>query len=270
MVIKVKKHIALLIALSTSTSAHANNALYSANDNPIRAEEVYASEIYSTKNYYQSPKKAKVKQTATVRTICSNCYDFSKNLTTFPPKSPNGLLLSYIGHLEAPRGYNDFYRGVNPKPPKNLTGMTVGQVWNWQLNARRKANYRPGAPISTAAGRYQLVGPTFRRLVRKMNIPMNAKFDPALQDRMGLFLAEEAGWTDFRNGRISSVRFGNNLAGVWAALPRLSGAKYNKSQYHNFNGNRALTTAPKFLAFLNNLPKQNDSKTNAIMVKSQK
>ncbi|MYH31365.1 MAG: hypothetical protein F4137_21565, partial [Acidobacteria bacterium] len=73
-------------------------------------------------------------------------------------------LLEFIRALEAPRGHDDYERRIPVPPPKPLTGMTIGEVLDWQADVRRA-----GAP-STAAGGYQVIRATLERLVRTHGI----------------------------------------------------------------------------------------------------
>lgn len=72
-------------------------------------------------------------------------------------------LLDFIGSIEAPRGYDDYYRGVSSPPPRPLTTMTVREVLAWQDRIDRYSK-------SEAAGRFQIIEDTLRGLVRKHGI----------------------------------------------------------------------------------------------------
>jgi muramidase (phage lysozyme) len=59
-----------------------------------------------------------------------------------------------------------------------------------------------------AVGRYQFIGPTLRGLVQRLNIPLNAKFSPELQDRLFLSLLKSGGpgqWVGLRNATIQEL-----------------------------------------------------------------
>ena len=71
----------------------------------------------------------------------------------------------------------------------------------------------------SAIGRYQIIDDTLDRLVGAMDLTGGEKFTDQLQDRMGLFLAREAGANDWAAGRIGDEEFTQNLAKVWAGLP---------------------------------------------------
>ncbi len=163
-----------------------------------------------------------------------------------PEAGAQARLLDLIGRLEAPRGYDDYYRRVAAPPPRPLTAMRVAEVLAWQerIDARSR---------SEAAGRYQILEDTLRRLVRQGAVPPAARFDAPTQDRLAGRLLAEAGWAAFMAGRLSAKAFGNRLARTWAALPVLSGPKRGRSHYHGTAGNRARFGADAMLAFLKGL-----------------
>jgi conjugal transfer mating pair stabilization protein TraG len=88
----------------------------------------------------------------------------------------------------------------------------------------------------SAIGRYQIIDDTLERLVGTMGLTGGERFTPALQDRMALQLAGEAGLQDWKSGGISDERFAYNLSQVWAGLPRDAS---NLSFHEGVAGNRA-------------------------------
>lgn len=78
---------------------------------------------------------------------------------------------------------------------KYLTEMTVGEIMELQAA-------RPGMSDADwigqgrlhAVGRYQFTRDTFKDLVQRMGIPLDAKFDHRIQDAMGLQLHDERGY----------------------------------------------------------------------------
>lgn len=158
---------------------------------------------------------------------------------------PVGNLLSLIREHEAGGSYDAAYKDqdiiVNGRsiPP---TEATVGQV----LNAQK--SWLAQGTNSTAVGGYQFINETLSGLVKEMNIPLDAKFDEALQDRLALKLLERRGLSSFQNGNISRSDFMENLSAEWAALPKdMSGDSY----YEGHNGNRALVKPQEMVAALN-------------------
>jgi len=141
-------------------------------------------------------------------------------------------LLTFIRALEAPRGYTDYERRIRIPPPKPLTAMTVGEVLDWQVRVRRS-----GAP-STAAGGYQVIYPTLKRLVTKYGISRARIFDAGTQDHMARLLIGECGAPGPKRNH---PRYGNCLAGIWAALPLTHGPRKGRSAHHGVAGNKALT-----------------------------
>ena len=99
----------------------------------------------------------------------------------------------------------------------------------------------------SAIGRYQFLDDTLDGLVERMGLSGNEHFTPALQDRMALQLARDAGMDDWIGGRIADERFAENLSQVWAGLPR-DGS--NESYYAGIQGNRAIADWNTVLAAL--------------------
>ena len=111
----------------------------------------------------------------------------------------------------------------------DLSGFTVDQVRDLQADLVQ-------ANGGSAIGRYQLLDDTLDGLVERLGLSGNERFTPALQDRLALQLAQDAGMDDWIGGRISDERFAENLSQVWAGLPR-DGS--NESYYAGIQGNRA-------------------------------
>ncbi|WP_316014654.1 hypothetical protein [Roseobacter sp. HKCCA0434] len=152
-------------------------------------------------------------------------------------------LLDFIGEHEAPLGYGQVYGGA-PDKPANLTSMTIGEVLDWQLSIRHRTR-------STAAGRYQIIYTTLRDLVDRYGIPRETVFSPVIQDDLARKLIADCG------PRPSEARlreWGTCLAGIWAALPALSGPDRGQSRYAGIAGNRALMSETAFLAALRDEP----------------
>ena len=153
-------------------------------------------------------------------------------------------LLTFIRALEAPRGYDDYERRIPLAPPKPLTTMTLDEVLGWQVRVRRS-----GAP-STAAGGYQIIHPTLKRLVSVYGLSRDLRFDARLQDRLARLLIAECGNRPEAAAIRAHARFGNCLAGIWAALPLTQGPDKGLSAHHGVAGNRALTRPETVLALL--------------------
>lgn len=159
--------------------------------------------------------------------------------------APVAPLLAFIGRSEAPGGYDVVFSGIQRQhhPPRPLTSLTVQEVLDWQDSIDRLY-------MSEAAGRYQVMEDTLRRLVREGKIRRSTVFNARTQDEVALALLTEAGWREFVNGRMSVERFGTAVAAVWAGLPALSGKNKGRSVYHGFNGNRATVRAAAYHAVL--------------------
>ncbi len=72
---------------------------------------------------------------------------------------------------------------------------------------------------TTAAGAFQFIYPTWKRLQAKLNLP---DFGPASQDLAAIELIAEAGaMADVKEGRLQEAI--DKCCGIWASLP---GSKY--------------------------------------------
>ena len=148
-------------------------------------------------------------------------------------------LLSFISQYEAPNGYVDYFRGVKFPPPRPLTEMTINQVLDWQ-----KAANPPGLGTA-AAGRYQIIEPTLKGLVRNLGLTGDELFNEEMQDRMAFSLLEGRGWGKFIRGSITAEQFADNVAKEWAALPLTTGPRRGLTAYPP--NNRALCSVEEYL-----------------------
>ncbi len=149
-------------------------------------------------------------------------------------------MLDFIGSLEAPGGFDTVYYGARIAPPRPITTMSVGEVLDWQRRTVR------GGSVSSAAGRYQIVRPTLKRMVDTGVVSRGETFDAATQQRLGLHLLRETG---YRAGDTSAAT-ANRIAGVWAALPRIGGPGAGRSVYEGIAGNHALVKAGTYRGVL--------------------
>ena len=172
---------------------------------------------------------------SSVLAACLTVSPFLASAMTIDPRTRG--VMEFIGGLEAPRGYNDYFGGVAEPPPKQLTTMTIDEVLAWQdeIDARS---------ISEAAGRYQIMEDTLRLLKRRMALKGDELFDIPMQDRLAIELMTMAGWHPDRDDH---EEVANSLAKVWAALPLVSGESEGRSAYHGLAGNKALTTPELYL-----------------------
>jgi len=171
--------------------------------------------------------------------------------TTLPKGSAEDILLSFIGSLEAPRGYDDFERasGNNP-PPEALSNMSIGSVMQWQ-------DSRIVGQETRAAGRYQMTGGsaedrTFHQAMQGAGLTKDDKFTPENQDRMGSYLLEQAGFSKFHSEGGSAAEFGTKLAGTWAILPKMTGNNPEASVYQGVQGNKSGVSTDRVYAMLDN------------------
>ncbi len=137
-------------------------------------------------------------------------------------------VLDLVAGPESRGNYNAWYRAAHQNTLQ-LADLTVGEVRALQKRLVRAIG-------GSAIGRYQIIDDTFEGLVGRMGLTGKERFTPALQDRMAMRLARDAGLEDWIEGRLSDERFAANLARVWAGLP---GDHRGRSFYAGIQGNRA-------------------------------
>lgn len=132
-------------------------------------------------------------------------------------------LLNFIGGPESRGNYEAISSFKQAKLPNKLTKMTVDGILREGVGWIKKYG-----TLSSAAGKYQIINKTLRRLKEVMGLTGKEKFTPDLQDRMAYQLLRYRGYDQFMAGQISVKQFGKNLAMEWASLPVLSGTKNYK------------------------------------------
>lgn len=142
-------------------------------------------------------------------------------------------ILSLIGLHEGANNYDIVTHYTRIQPDKPLTLMTIREVMDFQTKV-----VRAGAG-SSAMGMYQYIRKTLADVAIRSGIGYDALFDRYNQDRLSRYSLDQCG---FYRHDVPDTQIGNCLAGVWAALPLVSGRNAGKSNYHNYNGNRALTS----------------------------
>lgn len=143
-------------------------------------------------------------------------------------------LRQLIASAEAGKAdYDAVQYGAIVRPPKPPTRMTIREILQWIEDT-------PGQPH--AIGRYQMIPPTLRRVVRQLDLDLDQRFTPQIQDLCADVLLEEAGLSAFLRGQMSQTAFMNNLAKIWAGLPNSTG----RSHYHGYAGNRAVLSWAQF------------------------
>ena len=160
-------------------------------------------------------------------------YQGSTTLAAIKDNPQAAHLLDFVAGPESGGNYNAYYgHGDNSKV--NLTGMTLGEVLQFQHNLVAV----DGQP-SSAAGRYQFMPKTLQGLMGQLHLTGNERFTPELQDQLALQLLKNRGLEQWQQGKLDDATFANNLAYEWASLPNMhTGA----SQYGGDGLNKALVT----------------------------
>lgn len=149
---------------------------------------------------------------------------------------PHGVLdlwrasavLDLVAVPESRGNYNAWYAHAHQSRVQ-LADLTVREVRALQEGLVRRNG-------GSAVGRYQIIDDTLDGLVVRLGLTGSERFTPALQDRLALHLARDAGLQAWLTGALSDERFAANLARVWAGLP---GDHSDRSVYAGIQGNRA-------------------------------
>ena len=140
----------------------------------------------------------------------------------------SNAVLDLVAGPESQGNYNAWYRAADQHTVQ-LADLTLAEVRALQ---RRLVRQNGGSAI----GRYQIIDDTLDGLMLRMGLTGRERFTPALQDRMAMWLAREAGLEAWLSGALTDERFAANLARVWAGLPADGSGR---SHYAGIAGNRA-------------------------------
>lgn len=152
-------------------------------------------------------------------------------------------LLQLIAQAESSDNYNAYFSNAG-NDTINFTNMTIAEVLAWQKVFVQQGN------ASSAVGRYQIISPTLKSLVREMDLDTAQKFDKPMQDRMAMTLLERRGAAEFVNDKLSREEFAAQLAKEWAALPKVIGDNPHESYYASDGLNRSLVSVGEILAVI--------------------
>jgi len=158
--------------------------------------------------------------------------DVAASQTSSQAGVESGKLLDFIGKAEG-AGYNTKFGGE----VTDLTGKSINEIL--ALQKQMKAEGKG----STAVGKYQIINSTLASLVDQLKISKDEKFTPEMQDKLARELIRQSGSDQVKEGKMSQKQFADNLAGVWASLPKESG----KSAYHGDKMNNHATVSRKQL-----------------------
>lgn len=140
-------------------------------------------------------------------------------------------ILDLIGTSEGTdrkRGYNETLGyGAYTGGDVDLVGRTLAQIDQLQTEMLDHPNNYMN---SSAIGRYQIVRTTLRKLKADLKLPESAKFDKAMQDRLGAKLLVGRGLYLYLGGSLSEFDFIDHLAQEWASLPTRRGTGYYGNQ----------------------------------------
>jgi conjugal transfer mating pair stabilization protein TraG len=142
---------------------------------------------------------------------------------------PLGQVLDLIAAPESHGNYNAWYRHAD-QDQVILSTLTLNEVQTLQSQLLAQGN--GGSVI----GRYQILPDTLADLKQRLQLEGSEPFTPALQDRLALTLARDAGINDWAAGHIDNDSFAYNLSRIWAGLPKDAS---NLSYHDGVGGNAA-------------------------------
>lgn len=138
-----------------------------------------------------------------------------------------------LGFMEAPDGYDEITNYAKVQPIKPISTMTIAEVLDYQRLLRQKGSK------SSAVGRYQFIYKTLLARVQQYGIDENRLFNKEIQDHLARQEMAQCGFYDIEK---DVGELGDCLAGVWAALPLLTGSERGRSRYEDMQINAALTS----------------------------
>lgn len=139
-----------------------------------------------------------------------------------------GQVLNLIAAPESHGNYNAWYRHAD-QDQVILSTLTVSEVQALQSQLLAQGNG------GSAIGRYQFLADTLADLTQRLQLSGSEPFTPALQDRLALTLARDAGINDWAAGRLDDHSFTYNLSRIWAGLPKDA----SNLSYHDGVGDNA-------------------------------
>ena len=102
--------------------------------------------------------------------------------------------------------------------------MSLGAVK--ALQKRMIANQAGRKLRSSAIGRYQFIQKTLRACQKAFGHSDNILFSPVIQDKYAAYLLHIRGFDRWRDSKMSTAQFQNNLAKEWASIPNTKGRSH--------------------------------------------
>jgi hypothetical protein len=170
-----------------------------------------------------------------------------------PPVSSGGqfgTLLNFIGKAESNNNYNAYFRHANNSNNPELVSKSVNEILAFQDQF-----VAAGSP-SSAAGKYQIIRQTLRRMVQQGKVAGSDPFNQETQDKLAVELMRQRQLNDFLAGTLDRDDFAVKLAMEWASMPvpkavtRKDGRTVHPGQsyYAGDSLNKALVTVEAFRA----------------------
>lgn len=170
----------------------------------------------------------------------------------------------YASDYDVTLGYG---RGGLPLPPKPITQMTLREVKQYQAKLGPAWARGPGrGTVSSAVGRYQIVGTTLRQLQKELGVDDNELFSHELQDRMALQLLKRRGIDDWLAGKMSDRQFHSNLSKEWDSIadPNKQG---DLTRAHSQKANTTKADIGRLFSMIRSSPEDYQQNTKPLEVK---
>ena len=148
--------------------------------------------------------------------------DYKQIVSDIPDQAP--ALQKLIDKKEGAGDYSTLF-GFSQKPGKPFSGIDVSQMTIGEAIAFASPRGEYGqwvaknnkGQVSTPMGRYQIVGSTLEDVAKKMDIPMDTKFDKNTQDAIFIYLAKRR-----LKGKKSMAAKRKAMRQEWAGFKKVS------------------------------------------------
>lgn len=178
--------------------------------------------------------------------LAAVAYIAYRSMTIYINPTAYKPLLDTIAAGESKGNYNAYF-GHPANTSVRFTEMPISDVLKWQ-----EKYVQEGSP-SSAVGRYQIIRPTLKGLIRELHVDPDTPFNAIVQDRLAIALLERRGSIEYVKGEISREQFAANLSREWAALPKAVGPNPDESYYAGDGINAARVSIDAVYHALNRL-----------------
>lgn len=137
-------------------------------------------------------------------------------------RNGHSMFSNHIDRTESGGGsdqYDTLYGHRNRQNGVQVSKMTLGQAKDYSAaegdygnSVKNELGY-----LATPMGKFQIVGTTLRRVQKNLNLPDDVPFSPAVQEQIGLYLAQQR-----VQGPLTRESMRSNLKSEWEGFKNLS------------------------------------------------